>query len=174
MTLATAAAVAVVLGATTAAALRPPTALRAVWSNELAVRDYQNLLAGKVEARLEDGPGIVLCQPGDPLADAWAKLAPGAADAVLPFGSEIPESWRLGVAPAVMFTGMVVIGISNRPGIVAAVVGAGVTLLALDLPHNSGLLVGALAGVVTAYLAETMMNRHEQNDEPDDEKMHAR
>ena len=92
MTLATAAAVAVVLGATTAAALRPPTALRAVWSNELAVRDYQNLLAGKVEARLEDGPGIVLCQPGDPLADAWAKLAPGAADAVLPFGSEIPET----------------------------------------------------------------------------------
>jgi len=93
-------------------------------------------------------------------------------------GSEIPESWRLGVAPAVMFTGMVVIGISNRPGIVAAVVGAGVTLLALELPHNSGLLVGALAGVVTAYLAETMMNRHNPNDEPDDEpddvKLHIR
>jgi predicted branched-subunit amino acid permease len=85
-------------------------------------------------------------------------------------GSEIPESWRLGVAPAVMFAGMVVIGITNRPGIVAAVVGAGVTLLALGLPHNTGLLVGALAGVVSAYAAETLMNRHD----PDDEKAHTR
>lgn len=74
-------------------------------------------------------------------------------------GSEIPENWRLGVAPAVMFAGMVVLGITNRPGIIAAVVGAGVTFLCLELPHNTGLLVGALAGVSTAFGAETLAER---------------
>jgi predicted branched-subunit amino acid permease len=83
-------------------------------------------------------------------------------------GSEIPESWRLGVAPAVMFTGMVVLGIANRPGIVAAVVGAGVTFVCLDLPHNTGLLVGALTGVAAAFAAETLELRRLADGDPDD------
>jgi predicted branched-subunit amino acid permease len=76
-------------------------------------------------------------------------------------GSGIPEGWRLTVAPAVMFTGMVVLGISNRPGVVAAVVGAAVGFLSLDLPHNTGILVGALAGVSAGFLAETLTDRRE-------------
>ncbi len=76
-------------------------------------------------------------------------------------GSGIPEGWRLTVAPAVMFTGMVVLGISNRPGVVAAVVGAAVGFLSLDLPHNTGILVGALAGVTAGFLAETFAGRRE-------------
>jgi predicted branched-subunit amino acid permease len=76
-------------------------------------------------------------------------------------GSGIPEGWRLTVAPAVMFTGMVVLGISNRPGVVAAVVGAAVGFLSLDLPHNTGILVGALAGVSAGLLAETLTDRRE-------------
>ena len=74
-------------------------------------------------------------------------------------GSGIPQSWRLEVAPAVMFTGLVVIGISNRPGAVAAVVGAATTFVALDLPNNTGILVGALAGVTAGYAAETLLQR---------------
>lgn len=76
-------------------------------------------------------------------------------------GSGIPEGWRLTAAPAVMFTGMVVLGISNRPGVVAAVVGAAVGFLSLDLPHNTGILVGALAGVTAGFLAETFTGRRE-------------
>jgi predicted branched-subunit amino acid permease len=69
-------------------------------------------------------------------------------------GSSIPVEWRLDVAPAIMFAGLVVLGLANRPGIVAAVVGAGVCLLALDVPNNGGILVGAVSGVIAGYLAE--------------------
>ena len=74
-------------------------ALDAVWSNELAVRDYQNMLQGKAEARLEDGPGLVLGLAGDPFAKAFAEMAPGVPDAVLTFGDEIPLSLDAGSYP---------------------------------------------------------------------------
>jgi len=80
-------------------------------------------------------------------------------------GSGIPDSWRLGVAPALVFVGLVVVGISNRPGIVAAVVGAGTSYLCLDLPNNTGLLVGALAGVVAGYAAESIAERRSPREE---------
>lgn len=85
-------------------------------------------------------------------------------------GSAIPEEWRLDVAPAVMFTGLVVLGITDRPGIVAATVGSVVSLVSLDLPHSSGILVGALSGVVAGTLAETLLrdgSRHRPAD-PDE------
>ncbi|HUV19707.1 MAG TPA: AzlC family ABC transporter permease [Ilumatobacteraceae bacterium] len=69
-------------------------------------------------------------------------------------GSSIPVEWRLDVAPAIMFAGLVVLGLANRPGIVAAVVGAGVCLLALDVPNNGGILVGAISGVIAGYFAD--------------------
>ena len=72
----------------------------------------------------------------------------------LAVGSSIPTEWRLDVAPAIMFAGLVVLGLVNRPGIVAAVVGAGVCLLALEVPNNGGILIGALSGVVAGYLAD--------------------
>jgi predicted branched-subunit amino acid permease len=84
-------------------------------------------------------------------------------------GSAIPESWRLDVAPAVMFTGLVVIGITSSPGVVAATVGAGVSLAGLGLPHSSGILVGALSGVVAGVLAETVLgDGSTRPDDPDD------
>ena len=70
---------------------RPATQLDAVWSNELAIRDYQNLLQGKAEARREDGPSVVLGLPGDAIAAKFAEMAPGAPDALLAFGDAIPE-----------------------------------------------------------------------------------
>jgi predicted branched-subunit amino acid permease len=74
-------------------------------------------------------------------------------------GSSIPTEWRLGVAPAIMFAGLVALGLSNRPGIVAAVVGAVVCLLALDAPNNGGILIGAVSGVVAGYLADVAESR---------------
>jgi predicted branched-subunit amino acid permease len=74
-------------------------------------------------------------------------------------GSSIPTEWRLGVAPAIMFAGLVALGLSNRPGIVAAVVGAGVCLLALDAPNNGGILIGAVSGVTAGYLADVAESR---------------
>ena len=74
-------------------------------------------------------------------------------------GSSIPVEWRLDVAPAIMFAGLVVLGLVNRPGIVAAVVGAGVCLVALDVPNNGGILIGAISGVTAGYLADVADTR---------------
>jgi predicted branched-subunit amino acid permease len=80
-------------------------------------------------------------------------------------GSSIPTEWRLDVAPAIMFAGLVVLGLANRPGIVAAVVGAGACLLALEVPNNGGILVGAVSGVIAGYIADVAESRRaEQRD----------
>lgn len=76
-------------------------------------------------------------------------------------GSSIPTEWRLDVAPAIMFSGLVVLGLTNRPGIVAAVVGALVCLLALEVPNNGGILIGAISGIVAGYVADTAERRRE-------------
>ena len=74
-------------------------------------------------------------------------------------GSAIPTSWRLDVAPAVMFAGLVVVGLTNRPGVVAAVTGAGVCLVALEVPNNGGILIGAVSGVIAGYVADVAQTR---------------
>ncbi len=75
------------------------------------------------------------------------------------FGSVVPASWQLGDAPAVMFAGLVVLGLTNRPGVIAAVVGAGVCFLTIGLPNRLGLLLGAPCGVIAGYVAETLSER---------------
>jgi predicted branched-subunit amino acid permease len=74
-------------------------------------------------------------------------------------GASIPTAWRLDVAPAVMFAGLVTLGITNRPGIVAAATGATVCFLALEVPNNGGILIGAVSGVVAGYLADVAQAR---------------
>lgn len=74
-------------------------------------------------------------------------------------GSAIPTEWRLDVAPAIMFAGLVVLGLTNRPGIVAAVTGAVVCLLALDVPNNGGILIGAVSGVLAGFAADMATTR---------------
>lgn len=73
-------------------------------------------------------------------------------------GSSIPTEWRLDVAPAIMFAGLVVLGLSNWPGVVAAIVGAGVCYAALGVPNNGGILIGAIAGVAAGYIADVVLD----------------
>ncbi len=75
-------------------------------------------------------------------------------------GAAIPTEWRLDVAPAVMFAGLVVLGVTNRPGIVAAVVGAAVCALTLEVPNNGGILIGALSGVAAGFVADVAGDRN--------------
>ncbi len=77
----------------------------------------------------------------------------------LGFGSSVPEGWQLGFAPAVMFIGLVVLGLTNRPGVIAAVVGASVCYATIGLPNRLGLLLGAFCGVIAGYIAETLAER---------------
>lgn len=69
-------------------------------------------------------------------------------------GSAIPTEWRLDVAPAIMFACLVAVGVTNAPGIIAAVTGALVCLSALGVPNNGGILIGAVSGIVAGYLAD--------------------
>lgn len=68
-------------------------------------------------------------------------------------GPIVPESWHLEFAVPILFVGLLVIGIDDRPKVVAAVVGALVTWLAAGLPNRGGLLVGSLAGILAGTLA---------------------
>lgn len=71
-------------------------------------------------------------------------------------GPVVPASWHLHFAVPILFLGMVVMGIDRFPKLVAAVVGAGVTFVCAELPNRSGLLVGALAGIVAGTLTERL------------------
>lgn len=81
-------------------------------------------------------------------------------------GSAIPADWRLDVAPALMFAGLVALGITSRPGIVAAVTGAVVCLAALEVPNNGGILIGATTGVLAGYLADVVQTRRTERARP--------
>lgn len=79
-------------------------------------------------------------------------------------GPVIPSEWRLDVAPAVMFTGMVVISLVRWPALVAATTAALVALAAAGLRDRLGILVGAAAGVIAGAIAETISDRRAATD----------
>ena len=65
---------------------------------------------------------------------------------------------RLGLeftVPA-LFVALTVSHVRDRPALAAAVAGASVTALALNLPHGLGLLAGAVAGAATGAVARRM------------------
>jgi predicted branched-subunit amino acid permease len=72
----------------------------------------------------------------------------------LAVGPIVPEEWNLEFAIPILFLGLIVHGIDRAPKLVAALVGAGVSWLFAGLPNRSGLLVGALAGILAGTLAE--------------------
>lgn len=74
-------------------------------------------------------------------------------------GPVIPTGWRLDVAPAIMFTGMVVLALDRSPAVVAAGSAAAVGLLAAGLPDRLGILVGAGVGVAFGAVAEERVRR---------------
>lgn len=72
----------------------------------------------------------------------------------LAVGPVVPEEWNLEFAIPILFLGLIVLGIDRAPKLVAALVGAGVTWLTAGLPNRSGLLVGALVGILAGTLVE--------------------
>jgi 4-azaleucine resistance transporter AzlC len=68
-------------------------------------------------------------------------------------GPVVPEGWHLEFAVPILFVGLLILGIDNWPKVVAAVVGAGVTLVSAGLPNRGGLLVGSLAGILAGTVA---------------------
>ncbi|WP_408896983.1 AzlC family ABC transporter permease [Nocardioides sp. R1-1] len=72
----------------------------------------------------------------------------------LALGPIIPTAWGLEFAVPVMFTGMLIPGLTTNPKWVAALVAAAVTVACAGMPNRAGLLVGAAAGIAAGVLAD--------------------
>ena len=73
----------------------------------------------------------------------------------LGIGAAIPAEFQVGFAAPLMFVALAVPSIRDRASAIAAAVGFSVTLIARDAPMNTGLLIGAAAGIAFGMLAKT-------------------
>jgi 4-azaleucine resistance transporter AzlC len=71
-------------------------------------------------------------------------------------GPIVPSGIGLELTVPALFVALGVTQVKGRPTLAAAVAGASVTALALDLPNGLGLLAGALAGAATGAIARRM------------------
>jgi len=69
-------------------------------------------------------------------------------------GAAIPTSWSLEFAIPLTFLALLVLAVKDKPGLVAAVAGGGVALVAISMPYNLGLVLGAIAGVAAGITSE--------------------
>ena len=69
-------------------------------------------------------------------------------------GTVIPSSWSLNFVVPIMFLGLTVNAIKGWPYLAAAVVGATVAVMGLNLPHNLGLVTAIVSGIITGALLE--------------------
>lgn len=72
----------------------------------------------------------------------------------LAVGPVVPDSWRLGFAPPIMFLGIVLASVNKRPQAAAAIVGGLVGLATAGLQDRLGILIGAIAGVAAGAYVE--------------------
>lgn len=72
-------------------------------------------------------------------------------------GTRLPESLSLEFAIPLVFLALLVLTVTNRPELVAAVTGGAVALLASSAPYGLGLIAGALSGVVAGVVAARVL-----------------
>ena len=73
-------------------------------------------------------------------------------------GRGIPPSWGLTFAVPLVFLALLVPAVTDRPRLVAALVGGTVAVLGGGLPFNLGLVTGALAGVGAGLAVERALD----------------
>ena len=73
-------------------------------------------------------------------------------------GDVLPSNWSLEFAVPLMFLGLMVLAINNKPGVIAAVVGGLVAVIGANWPSGLGLLSGVVAGMTAGGLAETLQS----------------
>lgn len=69
-------------------------------------------------------------------------------------GASVPPEYQVAFAAPLMFIALAVPSIRDRAALVAAAVGFSVTLIAREAPMNTGLLIGAAAGIAFGMLAK--------------------
>jgi 4-azaleucine resistance transporter AzlC len=83
----------------------------------------------------------------------WVVWIIGTATGAL-VGATVPEGLSLEFAVPLTFMALLFHAIDDRPTVVAAVVGAGVAIVAAVLPFNLGLVTAGLVGIVAGVLVE--------------------
>ena len=69
-------------------------------------------------------------------------------------GALIPPRWNLDFAIPLTFIAVVIPAVKDRPSLLAAMAAGLVALLAVPLPYNLGLMVGAICGIAAGFAAE--------------------
>jgi predicted branched-subunit amino acid permease len=90
---------------------------------------------------------------------AWAMWQVWVTLGIL-VGDVVPSSWSLEFAIPILFLTLMVLAITNTPGVIAAAAGGITAVVAADMANGTGLLVGAAVGVVAGRLAEAILVRH--------------
>ncbi len=80
-------------------------------------------------------------------------------------GNVIPEEWSLTFSVPILFMGLMVLSIKNRPGVIAAIIGGCVAYVTRDFPQGTGLLLAIACGVTGGTLAETRLESAEETAE---------
>lgn len=62
-------------------------------------------------------------------------------------GAQIPPGWQLDFAVPLTFLALLAPAVSDRPSLLAAIVGGGAAIALQGLPFNLGLIVGAILGI---------------------------
>ena len=86
-------------------------------------------------------------------ASLWIVWQIGTIAGVV-IGAGVPDAWGLTFAVPLVFLGLLVPAMKDRPTTVAGVAGGAVAVVAAGLPLNLGLLVGALCGVAAGLVTE--------------------
>ncbi|MBI2247710.1 MAG: AzlC family ABC transporter permease [Armatimonadetes bacterium] len=69
-------------------------------------------------------------------------------------GAQVPAGWQLDFALPLTFIALVRPSLVDRPGVAAAIVAGVVATAAVTLPLRLGLIIAALAGIITGTLAD--------------------
>jgi predicted branched-subunit amino acid permease len=69
-------------------------------------------------------------------------------------GPVVPEEWNLEFAVPILFLGLLVMALDRWQKAASALLAASTTYLAAGLPNRSGLLVGALVGIIAGTVLE--------------------
>ncbi len=76
----------------------------------------------------------------------WAAWQASTAVGIV-LGARVPESWGLEVALPLTFIALLILSISDRPGVAAALVAGIAAVLLNSLPYRLGLVMAAVLGI---------------------------
>lgn len=69
-------------------------------------------------------------------------------------GDVLPDDFPVGFIVAVLFGGLMVLAIRNRPGVAAAIAGGVIAVIARDLPPGSAVLIAIIVGATVGAILE--------------------